>query len=93
MPAIIRQPFPIEFVDRGDTIELKMEEYDTRRTIYMRAAATADVPRTPLGYSVGRWEGSTLVVETTRLDEPYLNGKRHPIARLSAMARLLHAQH
>jgi hypothetical protein len=57
MPAIIRQPFPIEFVDRGDTIELKMEEYDTRRTINMRAAATADAPRTPLGYSVGRWDG------------------------------------
>ena len=39
MPAIIRQPFPIEFVDRGDTIELKMEEYDTLRTIHVRASA------------------------------------------------------
>ena len=80
MPAIIRQPFPIEFVDRGDTIELKMEEYDTRRTIHMRAAATADVPRTPLGYSVGKWEGSTLVVETTRLNEPYLNNTGAPMS-------------
>ena len=80
MPAIIRQPFPIEFVDRGDTIELKMEEYDTRRTIHMRAAATADVPRTPLGYSVGRWDGSSLVVETTRLNEPYLNSTGAPMS-------------
>ena len=80
MPAIIRQPFPIEFVDRGDTIELKMEEYDTRRTIHLRAAAAADVPRTPLGYSTGRWEGSTLVVETTRLNEPYLNNIGAPMS-------------
>jgi len=79
MPAIIRQPFPIEFVDRDDTIELKMEEYDTRRTIHMRAAAAADVPRSPLGYSVGRWEDSTLVVETTRLSEPYHNNVGVPM--------------
>ena len=78
MPAIIRQPFPIELVDRGETIEMKLEEYDTRRTIHMRAAA-ADASRTPLGYSVGKWEGSTLVVETTRLSEPYLNNTGAPM--------------
>jgi hypothetical protein len=58
MPAIIRQPFPIEFVDRGDAIELRMEEYDTLRTIHMDASSSADVPRTPLGYSVGTWEAT-----------------------------------
>jgi hypothetical protein len=79
MPAIIRQPFPIEFVDRGDTIELKMEEYDTRRTIHLRAPSRADVPRSPLGYSTGQWEGSALVVETTRLSEPYLNNMGAPM--------------
>jgi hypothetical protein len=85
MPAIIRQPFPIEFVDRGDTIELKMEEYDTRRTIHMHAAATADVPRTPLGHSVGQWDGSTLVVETTRLSEPYLNNIGAPMSPVAKL--------
>jgi len=79
MPAIIRQPFPIEFVDRGDAIDLKMEEYDTLRTIHLLASASVDVPRTPLGYSVGRWEGTTLVVETTRLNEPYLNSTGVPM--------------
>jgi hypothetical protein len=79
MPAIIRQPFPIEFVDHGDTIEIKMEEYDTRRTIHIRGAAAAEAPRTPLGYSVGKWEGSTLVVETTQLNEPYLNNTGVPM--------------
>jgi len=73
MPAIIRQPFPIELVDHGETIALRMEEYDTVRTIHMRAGAAADAPRTPLGYSVGQWDGNALIVETTRLNEPYLN--------------------
>jgi hypothetical protein len=79
MPAIIRQPFPIEFVDRGDTIELKMEEYDTLRTIHLGASPKVEPPRTPLGYSVGRWEGATLVVETTHLSEPYLNNTGAPM--------------
>jgi hypothetical protein len=79
MPAIIRQPFPIEFVDRGATIEMKLEEYDTRRTIHMSAASTGEAPRTTLGYSVGQWDGDTLVVETTRLSEPYLNSTGAPM--------------
>jgi hypothetical protein len=79
MPAIIRQPFPIEFVDRGDTIDLRMEEYDTLRTIHLRAGSGAEVPRTPLGYSIGHWDGAALVVETTRLNEPYLNNVGAPM--------------
>jgi hypothetical protein len=79
MPAIMRQPFPIEFVDRGDRIELKMEEYDTLRTIHLGVSVAANSPRTPLGYSVGTWDGATLVVETTRLSEPYLNNTGAPM--------------
>jgi hypothetical protein len=79
MPAIMRQPFPIEFLDRGDRIELKMEEYDTLRTIHLRESVAANVPRTPLGHSVGRWDGATLVVETTRLSERYLNNTGAPM--------------
>ena len=35
------QPFPIEFVDRGDTILLRLEEYDAVRTIYLPGARSA----------------------------------------------------
>jgi hypothetical protein len=69
MPTIMEQPYPMEIVDAGDTIELLIEEYDTRRVIHMRgpgvAAAAAAAP-SPLGYSVGRLEGATLVVTTTK---------------------------
>jgi hypothetical protein len=80
MPVLMGQPFPIELVDQGDTILLRLEEYDARRTIHMSRAAPADsVPRSPLGYSVGRWERGTLVVDTSRLDSPYFNSRGVPL--------------
>jgi hypothetical protein len=69
MPTIMEQPYPMEIVDRGDTIELLIEEYDTRRVVHMRgpgvAAAATALPG-PLGYSVGRFDGTALVVTTTK---------------------------
>src|SRR5690606_15217434 len=60
--------FPLDIVDRGNTILVRLEEYDAVRTIHMDGGVDPSTqPRTPLGYSVGRWEGITLVVETTRL--------------------------
>ena len=67
-------PHPIEFFDEDDEIVLRMEYFNHVRTIHMSPAADADaqVP-TPLGYSVGRWEGDTLVVTTTRVSWPYFD--------------------
>ncbi|MCP4247164.1 MAG: hypothetical protein GY778_08950, partial [bacterium] len=52
MPTIMEQPYPIQFVQDGDNIVLRMEEYDTVRTIHMGEAETAP-PRALLGYSRG----------------------------------------
>jgi len=66
MPAIMEQPYPMEFVDRGDEILLRLEEYDTERVIRLSAEdAAVGLPPSMLGNSVGRWEGPTLVVTTT----------------------------
>jgi hypothetical protein len=88
MPAIMSQPFPIEFVDRGDTILLRIEEYDTVRTIHMRSETSDRAqPETPLGYSVGRWDGPTLLIDTTRIAEgQYISARGVP---LGAGARLV----
>lgn len=74
MPGLMFSPFPIEFVDRGDEIVLKVEEWDAVRPIHMDdREEPRDRPATPLGYSTGRWEGQTLVVETTRVSWPYFD--------------------
>jgi hypothetical protein len=80
MPQIMAQPFPMEFVDQGDAIVLRIEEYDTARTIHMNAAEpVAARSKTRLGYSTGRWEGKTLFVETTHVNERYLGGMGIPL--------------
>jgi uncharacterized protein DUF6152 len=80
MPDIMNQPFPIEFVDQGDTILLRIEEYDAVRTIHMTVDANTQAqPEMPLGYSTGRWDGPTLVVDTTRISGRYINNRGVPL--------------
>jgi hypothetical protein len=68
MPFIMAQPFPLELVDKGDSIEVRIEEYDVVRTIHMKPQRdVSSRPATPEGHSVGRWEGKSLVVTTSNI--------------------------
>lgn len=78
LPEAMMQPFPIEFIDQGDTITLRIEEWDNSRTIHLNGDPEAEVPYSRLGYSVGRWEGDTLIVETNRINYPYFNDQGIP---------------
>jgi hypothetical protein len=63
---------PIEFVDDGDQIVMQVEPFAQRREIGMTDnGERVSLPRRPLGYSRGYWEGRTLVVTTTGIDWPY----------------------
>jgi hypothetical protein len=75
MPTIMEAPYPIEFVHAANgNVRLKIEEYDLERTIDIHATAPpAGTAATPLGYSVGRWDGKTLVVTTTRVSWPWFS--------------------
>jgi hypothetical protein len=75
MPTIMEAPYPIEFVQlEGGNVLLKLEEYDLERHIDMHASAPPGAAAaSPLGYSVGRWDGRALVVTTTRIDWPYFS--------------------
>ncbi len=74
MPGIMDNPYPIEFVDHGDDIELRLEEWSVVRTIHL---SDYDDPQSQVftrhGYSVGRWEGDTLVVHTSKIDWPFFD--------------------
>jgi hypothetical protein len=87
MWTIMNAPTPMDIVDRGDQILVRIEEFDSVRTIHMRGAQDpATQPRTPLGYSVGRWDGETLVVDTTRLGGGWieLGPDAHLVERFTA---------
>ncbi len=78
MPAIMGAPYPMEFVDRGDTIELHLEEYDTVRVIHMDPQTAPDPTPSIQGHSMGRWDGDTLVVETTAVNFGHFSGRGIP---------------
>ena len=74
MPGTMFDPVPMRIVDQGDRILIRVQEYDVERIVHMNAdAAGPEADRTPLGYSVGRWDGDTLVVDTTHVDFPYID--------------------
>jgi hypothetical protein len=83
MPVIMEQPYPIEFVDRGDRIDMRIEEYDLVRRIHMHnvpdALALAQPP-SPLGFSVGRMEGMDLLVTTTRINSGAFDSVGFPLS-------------
>ncbi len=76
MPAAMRlsPPHPIDLTEQKDNIVLRVELFDIVRVIHMDSeAAAAEQPTTALGYSLGHWEGDSLVVRTTRVDWPYFD--------------------
>lgn len=77
-PLIMMTPFPVEFTDLGDTIELHMEEYDAMRTIHMNPDAVAPEEHSMFGFSRGHWEGTTLVVETDHISAGYFGWTGEP---------------
>src|SRR5690606_17735993 len=66
-PLIMITPAPVEFVRDGDRILMRIEEYDSLRVIEMNADARPPAEPTQFGFSRGRFEGETLVVETDHL--------------------------
>lgn len=78
MPWIMSQPYPIEFVEEQDRVLLRMEEYDTVRTIYLDDDSSFANPPSRLGNSVGRWVGEELHVVTRGVDWPYFSSTGIP---------------
>jgi hypothetical protein len=67
-------PFPVEIQQNDAFITMFWEGYFQYRKIYMEGHPRPDpILPTGMGYSVGHWEGDTLVVETTYLRAyPYM---------------------
>ena len=70
MPDAMFDPRPMGIFREGDDIRVQLVQYDVRRLIHMGEPDPNPEPSN-VGYSVGRWEGDTLVVTTTHVDWPY----------------------
>jgi hypothetical protein len=74
MPRVMTRsgPYAIRFTRKGDDVVLQNEWFEIDRLIHMDGREPpADEPYTPLGYSVGRWDGEALAIVTTHVDWPY----------------------
>jgi hypothetical protein len=83
-PSIVyamQGPFPMEIHQGTEMIVMRLEYYDMVRIIFLdgRSHPPANAPHTKVGHSVGRWDGSTLVVDTTHLSASTItnNGLNH----------------
>jgi hypothetical protein len=62
-------PLPIEIRAEGDNLRIVYEEWNQSRPIYLDGRAfPSDIAPTRLGYSVGRYEGDALVIETRGIE-------------------------
>lgn len=74
MPMIMENPYPFSISKKGNDIQIQIEEYDIMRTIHMnQTEAPRGTRPSPLGYSVGKLEGTTLVVTTTQISYPWFD--------------------
>jgi hypothetical protein len=73
LPTAMDNPYPIEFLDQGDTIVMLLEEWDGVRTIHMNGAGSGEQTQPRMGYSVGSWDGDALSVETTNIGWRYVD--------------------
>jgi hypothetical protein len=65
----VQAPFPMQIHQGRDLIVFQHEYFDMTRVIHLNEAEhpPADAPHTKSGHSIGRWEGDTLVVDTTHI--------------------------
>jgi hypothetical protein len=63
--------YPMEFIQRPEQLTILFEAHSEVRRIYLAGPKVdpADLIPSRDGYSTGRWDGDTLVVETTGLKE------------------------
>jgi len=82
-PSIVyamQGPFPMEIYQGTELIVFKLEYYDLVRIVFMDGRPhPPDAPHSKVGHSIGWWEDSTLVVDTTHLSSATItnNGLNH----------------
>lgn len=70
LPALATYSFPFEIIGSDNRYTFIYEYQSKVRRIWMDGRQPGEyMPPSRMGHSIGRWEGSTLVVDTTLLDK------------------------
>ena len=81
LPRIFGSHAGWEIVDAGRHYLIVSEQNSIVRRIWMDGRSVPDeVIDTPMGFSRGRWNGRTLIIETTNLSEAWLDGSGYPMS-------------
>jgi hypothetical protein len=80
VPRIMLMPFPLQIVQTPTEIIMLFEYDHFRRQIFLnRHEHPKDLKPTWIGDSIGKWDGDTLVIDTTGLnDKSWLDQVGHP---------------
>jgi hypothetical protein len=79
--ALFGAPYLVEIVETEDRILLFSESFMQARHIYLDGRTPPDYfPHSRLGFSVGHWEGSTLVIETTHIKANVRDYRGEPLS-------------
>jgi hypothetical protein len=65
---ILEQPYPLQVVQKGDTIALIWEQNHVFERVYLDQQPPADVDDSYMGFSVGHWDGATLVIDSSNFN-------------------------
>ena len=82
-PSIVyamQGPFPLEIYQGTEFVLIKLEYFDMMRVVFMDGRKPeSETPDSKVGFSTGRWEGDTLVVDTTHIEAATItnNGLSH----------------
>jgi hypothetical protein len=89
-PGLVRisgWPYPLEMVQNDKQVTILYESFHEVRRIFLDGRPYPEqLPHRAMGYSLGHWEGSTLVVETRMLTPGFVDLAGQP---LSADARVV----
>ena len=81
LPRIFGSPYPMEIFNAGTHYMVLSLQDNTPRWIWMDGRSVPENhPLTSMGFSTGRWEDRTLVIETTRLTPGWLDGSGYPMS-------------
>ena len=81
LPRIFGSPYPMQVVDAGSHYLMVFMQDNTPRRVWMDGRSPpAEQPLTSMGFSTGKWEGRTLVIETTMLLPGWLDGSGYPMS-------------